>query len=435
MSPVAVRRIVLNLDRSWLRASFLLAGVSLIAGALIFLFREFQGLAWAALYKDVEGLETALRYIPDDPQVHEELGTIYLLDPVAFDPGRALAHLRRAVALSPEDARRWIGLGRAYEQQGDDRLAEAAYRRARELAPHHVHPRWVYANFLLRSGQRDRALLEFQSLAARAESLIVNICDLVWNATGGDAQALVALASRLDSRAIVKISQFLLSQGRDAEGIGLWQSLPWDGSKIESGKRMVAAFVQQRRWMLAYQTWREVMTATTDNGPESEAAFWNGEFRRPVTNAGFDWQVESTEEVSATIDSTTGWGDDRCLRLDFRRHEGVRYRGARHLVLVSPSTPYVLRFVYKTEGMLRKNGLAVEVADADDRARWRVQTDPLEESSRWREIRLPFVTSPETEAVVVTILREPISRLYDYIAGRVWFDSFVLEPGGERAGP
>lgn len=427
MSPLAARRIVLKLDRSWQRASFFLIGSGLIVLAWAAVVREFQGLAWAALYKDVEGLQMALRYVARDPQVQQELGTIYLLDPVAFDPAKALDHLKRAVALSPYDVRGWIGLGRAYEQQGDEAHAEAAYRRAIELAPHHVHPRWVYANFLLRSGRRQRALTELRALAGRAESLVGNICDLLWNATGGNAGALLTLASTLTPHARVVVSQFLLAHDRDAEGIALWRSLPRNTLKIESGNRIVAAFIRERQWTSAYQVWRELMSITAPDAPESEFAFWNGEFHRPVTDSGFDWQVRSTDDVTATLDATTGSGDDRSLRLDFRRHEGVRYNGTRHLARVTPSTPYVLRFVYKTEGMLRKNGLAVEVADADDPARWRVRTEPLEETDHWLEKRLSFVTPPETRAVVVTVMREPISRLYDYIAGRAWFDSFVLE--------
>lgn len=427
MSPLVARRIVLKLDHSWQRASFLLIGCGLIALACIAVFREFHGLAWAALYKDVEGLQSALRYVPRDPQVHQELGTIYLLDPAAFDPAKALDHLKQAVALSPYDVRGWIGLGRAYEQQGDDAHADAAYRRAIELAPHHVHPRWIYANFLLRSGQRERALTELRALAGRAESLVENICDLLWNATGGDAGVLVTLASTLTPHARVVVSRFLLMRDRDAEGIGLWRSLPGNALKIESGERIVAAFIRQRRWTLAHQVWREMINVTAPDAPESEFAFWNGEFHRPVTNSGFDWHVQSTADVTATIDTTTGFTDDRSLRLDFRRHEGVRYAGARHLALATPSTPYVLRFVYKTEGMLRKNGLAVEVADADDPARWRVRTEPLQETGRWIEKRVSFITPPEARAVIVTIVREPISRLYDYIAGRAWFDSFALE--------
>jgi hypothetical protein len=418
--------IVLLLHRNWLRGIFLLIVAVAISFGLFNLYRQFYGRALAALFKDAEGLHSALDYLPHEAEIHEELGTIYLLDPNSFDPDRALRHFLQAVHASPFEPRFWIGLGRAYEQRGEDQRAEAAYLRAAQLAPSHFRPRWMYANFLLRSGRREQALAKLGELATATPDVLENICELIWQATGGDAQSLVRFASALAPDAKVVVSRFLLSQGKYPEGLDVWRSLAWDETKRASGQRIVAAFIQARQWAMADEVWREITKAEYPQAGEIELDFWNAKFEHPVTGSGYDWRVESNDRVKAGIDETTGQNDSRSLKLEFRAREGVSYSGAYHYLLVEPSTAYRLRFFYKTENMLAENGVSVEVADADNKSRLRVRADALPDASDWTERTISFVTSPETRAVAVIIARQPVSRLYDYIAGAMWFDSFSL---------
>jgi len=422
-----VRLIILDLNRKGIRVIFLLAVFALVSLGFFNLYQQFRGLALAAMYKDIEGLQSALRCVPQEAEVHEELGTIYLLDPEAFDPERALEHFTRAVQASPFDSRLWIGLGRAYEQCGKDPQAARSYLRAIELAPQHFRPRWIYANFLLRSGQREKALVELSALAQAAQDALENISNLIWQATGEDAQALVTVAATLQPQARVTISNFLLSHKRYQEGLEIWRSLPWGETKIESARRIISSFLRAREWLMAYALWREITKAIHPEAEERELLFWNARFNYPVTNVGYDWYVKSSDQVSASIDETTGLDDSRSLMLEFRKHEEVNYSGTYHYLLVEPSTAYVLRFFYKTQDMLPKNGIFVEVADAESKQRLRAQTAPLEDASDWTERTVSFSTPPETKAVVVTISRQPVSRLYDYVAGKIWFDSFALE--------
>jgi hypothetical protein len=185
--------------------------------------------------------------------------------------------------------------------------------------------------------------------------------------------------------------------------------------------------MQAREWARAYDVWREIVRAEHPQADERELAFWNAGFDYPITGRGYDWRIESSDRVKAGVDETTGHTGSRSLMLEFRSREGVTYAGAFHYLPVEPSTAYVLRFFYKTENMLAKNGVLIEVADAESKNRLRVRSGSLSDADDWTEQTLPFVTSPETRAIVVTISREPVSRLYDYIAGTIWFDSFAIE--------
>jgi len=422
--------IVLALSPLWARALFLVVWLALLGVGGYGLVRAFRGYALATLFQDVEGLEEARRFLPTVPEVHEQLGMIYLLDPAHFDPPKAVMHMRRAVELSPYDARLWMGLGRAYEANGQWEHAARTYERAIALAPQHFRPRWLYANFLLRRGRADAALEHLRALMEATPDVVENICDLIWHVRDGDAALLQRLAEGRPSWVAMKVGDYLLAKGRAEEAIALWWTLSsWDEAAREGGRRLVRALVRLQRWREAERVWREWLRR--EYGREPTTAFWNGDFAHPIVEGGLDWQLASSRDVTVGIDESVGYGDSRSLRLEFRGREGVRYAGITRELVVEPATRYVLRFAYKTQGLLASNGLYVEVLDAEDAHRLRVRREPLAASPEWALVHLEFVTTAETRAVRLVLGREPTHPLHDYIRGRVWFDAFALVRAGD----
>lgn len=426
--------VVLALSSWRARVLFLLMWLGALGYGFHVLVREFRGHARAMLFQDVEGLEEALRFIPDAPEVHERLGTIYLLDPAHFDPARAVSHFRRALELSPRDARLWMGLGRACEAQGDADHAAWAYRRAMALAPHHFRPRWLYANFLLRSEQTEAAIAQLGLLVEATPDVVENICDLIWHTREGDAALLVRLAAGRPAWIAAKVGDYLLAKGRAEDAVALWRALPtWDETTREWGRRLIRGLARARHWEMADAVWREWLRR--EYGREPASGIWNGGFEHAIVEGGLDWRIAPAPGVEVGIDETTGYGDSRSLRLDFRAHEGVRYAGVTREIVVEPSRRYVLRFAYMTQGMVSTGGLYVEVADADDARRMLVRLDSLPAREAWTSVRLEFRTTAATRAVRLVLGREPTHPLHDYIRGRVWLDAFALEraPDGPNA--
>src|SRR5207253_10831905 len=75
----------------------------------------------------------AVRWAPADPLTHWRLG---ILDQKAFSADNiaaAVSEFQQAVALSPNDYRYWMELGRALEDAGDQENGEKALRRAVDL--------------------------------------------------------------------------------------------------------------------------------------------------------------------------------------------------------------------------------------------------------------------------------------------------------------
>ncbi len=418
--------VVLPLPSRRARVLFLIVWFAMLGLGGRLLLQEFRGYARAALFQDAEGLEEALRFIPHAPEVHEQLGMIYLLDPAYFDPGRALRHFRRAVALSPRDARLWVNLGRAYEAEGDGERAAASYRQAIALAPHHFRPRWIYANFLLRREQTDAALEQLSALIEATPEAVENICELIWHVREGDAALLRRLVEGRPSWIALKVSDYLMAKGRFEDAIALWRALPpGDDAAREGGRRLVRGLRRAGQWTLAERIWREWLRRAY--GQEPTTALWNGGFEHPPVEGGFDWQMAPSPQVDVSIDETVGYGDSRSLRVEFLAREQVRYAGVWREIVVAPATSYVLRFAYRTQEMLSPNGLYVEVVDAEDPQRLRARLAPLKASEAWTVVQLEFQTTPRTRAIRLILGREPMHPLYDYIRGRAWFDAFALE--------
>src|SRR5262249_48989827 len=120
----------------------------------------------------LEGADTAASFASSDPRMHLGRGGVYLAsaneEQNETQLATALAELRAAAAMTPDDYRTWMTLGRALDRAGATAEAKEVLERAVTLAPRHFDPRWALANHLLRAGERDAAFAEFrQALASR----------------------------------------------------------------------------------------------------------------------------------------------------------------------------------------------------------------------------------------------------------------------------
>lgn len=429
MTRFTQRHIVLNLSFLPYRILWLFGLGFLLAWGLTNVYQDFRGQALATLDRNADVLQEAARDRPADPELQRQLGLLYLFDPVLLDAERAMIHLQRAVELSPFDWSLWIDLGRASEQRGQRPQASQAYQKAIALAPTYFRPRWVYANFLLRSDRAEPGINEFAHLAEANPDAALQIFDLIWQASGGNSQVLVAFGQRLSSDITrSQLVAFLAQREKYEAAVAVWDGMRPDPElKVTSGLAIIARLIQAQQWDQAHRLWQQVLPARYGYLPSDEVTFWNRGFERDPLRTGFDWMLESSPEVEASIAATANQAGARSLLLRFRQHENVRFGGVSHYLLVNPSTHYRLRFQYKTEDMLARNGLAVEVTDAERPERLRVGSPPLRNPTEWTEEALTFQTSADTRVILLRILRQPTNVLHDYIAGKVWFDEFALE--------
>lgn len=105
---------------------------------------------------------------------------------------QAVGALTAATRQHPGDPQLWVGLGNALvdHTRGLTPASEFAYRRAEELAPGYPAPPFFFGLALLRSGDRDAALVMWRDVLAKAPA------DASWRPLVEEAIAAVQAAPR-----------------------------------------------------------------------------------------------------------------------------------------------------------------------------------------------------------------------------------------------
>lgn len=435
---IRVKEVEINFDSAWKRLGLLLLISAASAWAGLHLSAQIRGTRAANAVGGTENLEAALAYDPSQAEVHTRLGFYYLYDPFLFDPSQAVHHCEAAVRLHPFDSEAWSNLARAYEQQDDVARAERAYAIAIDLAPNHFYPRWVYGNFLLRQAELEPAFSQFGRVADAHLPAIDNICELIWQTTGGDAEALVRFGMGLRSGASkARVCHCLSARGDHQRAVAVWKTVAErDPIKIDAGQSLISSLVAAGQWSPAHLVWQEVIKQRVEKGRQlspADLAFWNGDFEYDTMVAGFDWNISSTEAVKAGFDPFERYHGNRSLLLEFRQHQKVSFNNAVHDLWVERPTRYILRFYYKTENVPEKTSLYVVLSDAESPTRFNIQSEELGNEDQWTKKEIGFEIPTPARVVRLSIVRKPRAKLFDYMDGKVWFDSFTLEPASNES--
>ncbi len=396
-------------------------------------------------------VEVALSVVPWTPSaVRVRLGVQYLYDPLTFDPPRALAHLQQAVRENPFDFRNWLHLAQGYEATGDRARADVAYRRALASAPAYFLPPWLYANFLLKHGERERAIEVFARAVGANPEAVANVAELLQDADA--LRRLDRLANRMSVRA--RLCAFLLTHDALASALALWRDLAWDddeGVKLWLARALISRGINvgEAKWALAL--WHAMGERLY--GRASETLIWNGGFEQPllvekiadrpppslramvdseILDRDFDWKIAGENGVVAEIAREEAYEGERALRLEFVKPESTRFSGVAQLVLLRPATQYELRFASRAD--LRGDPrVLVEIVEAprgvpqEDRVLFRWWMPPETNRTGWALVRETFQTSPTTSLVLLRVRREPAASLADFVNGRIWFDAFAIQ--------
>jgi len=147
----------IKLESSGKRIGLLVVALFCLAGAIFFAKWSLTStVAAQAIYKEIA--ELAIDLAPDDPQTHFALAVLNERSFLIDDLPKSLAEYEKAAALSPNEFRLWLAVGRARERVGDAPGAEKALRRALELAPNYAEVQWMLGNVILREGTTAKLL-------------------------------------------------------------------------------------------------------------------------------------------------------------------------------------------------------------------------------------------------------------------------------------
>ena len=172
----------------------------------------------------IEMARMAVRWAPGDPLTHWRLGTLEEKTFSANSIAAAVREYQAAVAISPNDYRYWMELGRALEAAGDGASGEKALRRAVDLAPAYSHPRWSLGNLLLREGKFEEAFNQLGRAAESDSQMRPQVFDLAMRVWDGDIDQ-IAKVTCPSPVARLQFAIFLMGAHRFDEAMRMWGSV------------------------------------------------------------------------------------------------------------------------------------------------------------------------------------------------------------------
>jgi hypothetical protein len=409
--------------RSPLR-KFSLAGACfvLVGLYLYFALRTFLASHLTAT-PDASNLNKAIRLEPSNAEYRELLGRSLVFSDVNLDD--AIANYRTAVHLNPYVARYWLDLAGAYQMAGQTSEQEQSVERAVEADPTTPDVAWEAANFFLVQGDQGRALRNFRVVLANDPDAVDAALQLCWRATGDSNRILDQVLPRRPDL-YLSFLRLLIAKQEVSAAENVWNRLISLNQEF-STKLAFPYFrflIEKQEVAPAQAAWQQL--AGVDHSlqsylPSRENLVVNGGFEENVLNGGFDWCYESNPHAALAVDTNDFFNGSRSLSITFDGRNPAE-AGIFQFIPVKPNTDYEFSAESRTEDIESASGPRFAVVDAYANASY-VLTDDLLGTNPWHLQRAHFQTGPNTNLVLLKIVRQPANPL---IRGKLWIDDLRL---------
>jgi tetratricopeptide (TPR) repeat protein len=372
---------------------------------------------------DPSNLNKAIRLEPSNAEYRELLGRSLALSGASLND--AILNYRTALHLNPYVARYWLDLAGAYQVAGHTSEQEQSVEQAVEADPTTPHVAWEAANFFLVQGDQERALRNFRVVLANDPEAVDSALQLCWRATGDANQILDRALSRRPDL-YLSFLRLLVSKQEVAAAENVWNHLIALNQEFSTKLAFpYFRFLIAKQEVAAAQTaWQQL--AGVDRSlqpylPSRENLVVNGGFEENVLNGGFDWWYESNPHAALAIDTSDFFNGTRSLSVTFDG-QNPGDAGIFQFIPVKPSTDYEFSAESRTEDIESASGPRFAIVDAYANASY-VLTDDLLGTNPWRVQHARFQTGPNTNLVLLKIVRQPANPL---IRGKLWIDDLRL---------
>jgi tetratricopeptide (TPR) repeat protein len=372
---------------------------------------------------DLSNLNKATRLEPSNAEYRELLGRNLALSGASLD--EAISDYRTAVHLDPYEARYWLDLAGAYQVAGRTSEQEESVEHAVEADPTTPHVAWEAANFFLVQGDEERALRNFRVVLANDPEAVDSALQLCWRATGDANQILDrALPPRPDL--YLSFLRLLIYKQQTVAAKNVWNRLI--GLNQAFSTQLTFPYfrflIAQQEVAAAQTAWQQL--AVLDRSlqpylPSGENLIVNGGFEENLLGGGFDWWYESRPHVILAIDTSEFHSGTRSLSVTFDG-QSASDAGISQFIPVKPNTDYEFRAEFRAEELETASGPRFAIADAYSSASY-VLTDDVMGTNPWRLQQARFQTGPNTNLVLLKIVRQPAGPL---IRGKLWIDDLRL---------
>ena len=423
ISQVALKAI--SFDSLPVRAAALLAGAFVVIVAIFSLIWGFANSGSLATgEKEVAALFAQLS--PGDPQTH--FGSAAQHEE-SFEPGdvsTALTEYEKAAALSPYNYFIWLKLGSARGRSGETVAAEAAFRRALELAPSYARARWALGNLLLRMGDDKEAYSEIRKAIELDPTFAAPAAAIALQMTDGDSKAVTARFENLP-HANAALALLLANQKKFDEAATVWNSVsvtPGDDRLSETTQGLKRAFFDAKRFRDA-----AAIAAQQSSGAGAPAVgrVTNQDFESPVKTEGageFDWRVLHPNYPQIGVTDGQKLSGRFSLITIFNNSDPKNFRGFSQIVAVQPGRTYELSVPYRAD-VKSKAPFHWEVVSAVDSKRLAL-SEPMAPSTEWTRLNTIFTVPASVDGIEIRFVRGDCIAAACAASGSFWFDDISL---------
>ena len=409
--------------RSTLRKFSFAAACCILVGLYLHLALRAYLASHLAASPDLSNLNKAIRLEPSNAEYRDLLGRSLAFSGTNLND--AIANYRTAVHLNPYVAWYWLDLAGAYQMAGHTSEQEQSVEQAVVADPTTPQVAWVAANFFLVQGDQESALRNFRVVLANDPEAVDSALQLCWRATGDANQVLErALPRRPDL--YLSFLRLLISKQEVAAAEDVWNHLIALNQEFSTKDafRYFRFLIEKQEVVAAQTAWQQlagINRSLLPYLPSRENLVVNGGFEENVLNGGFDWWYESNPHAALAIDTSEFYGGTRSLSVTFDGQNPAD-AGIFQFVVVKPHTEYDFSAESRTEDIESASGPRFAIVDAYTNAPY-VLTDDLLGTNPWRLQQAQFQTGPNTNLVLLKIVRQPAGPL---IRGKLWVDDLRL---------
>ncbi len=376
--------------------------------------------------QDKNVAEFASGLAPYNPQSHYSLAVLLENSFIPEDIPKSLAGFEKAVALSPNDYRLWLALGKARERNGDAKGAELALKKASELAPNYAQVQWAYGNILLRQEKNKEAFNLIGKSVKNDPTLANSAVTTAWQVFDGDVERIKEIVGDSDyTRAA--LASFLIKEKRYNDAMTFWNSIS-KKEKINTfereGKALLSNLINAKKYQLAVQVKNDF---SSGNNKIKIGKINNPSFEQDIKTdkpEAFEWQLGKGSQPQIGIDTREKRRGNRSLGLVFGAVNNRDFKEISQVVPVESGTQYELELSYKSN-LDTTAKFVWEVLDTSDN-KVIASSSVIEEKADWTKLSVNFSTSEETQGIRIRLVRSECGSKLCPTSGRLWFDEFLL---------
>ena len=401
-----------------------------------------EGIAsWLGRKGTIERLGQAQEWDPTDPGLPVAAAELLSNSPDE-DSARVAHSLDVATREGPNRALNWALLGEAEEFAGDDKKAAMAFERGLAEFPRSPKINWVYANFLIRAGDAQRALGLMRVAIAGDPALRTGAFDLAWRAGLPPEEILEAVPD--EPQALSVYLDYLGRTNRLDAAKDVWSRLMarQDAIDRDAAFRYFDALLYSRQIDAMNAVWSDLVrhnamsdvaarfpaTAAGSNLVANRAynLVMNGGFEAPVLNGGFDWRLVPVESAQIFVDTGVTHQGSHSLYIGFDGTHNIDFGQVVQYVLVDPDTKYRFTAYARGDKITTDSGPRFAIYDQIDRRALSVETPNMTGTFPWEGQQVEFTTGPQTRLVAIQVQRPPSRKLDNEIAGNLRIDDVEL---------